>query len=132
MSFKVSTTTRWAGDAWKNAFDTEMVDGYLRSAENIRDTAKGLAPRKKGILISTIRSGKSDPQAAAFVFAGSKQGGIFYPPFHEYGTADIPAKPFMRPAAFGNIGSTLAEADQQGRRVLSKRRAFKTKTRTSR
>lgn len=131
MSFKGTVTTKWAGDAWKRAFDTEMVDGYLRSADNIRDVAIGRAPRDKGLLISTIRSGRSDEQQAAFVFAGSKRGSIFYPPFIEYGTVDIPADPFMRPAAFGNIGSTLAEADKTGRRVLSKQRAFKTKTRRS-
>ncbi len=129
MSFKVSTTTRWAGDAWKNAFDTEMVDGYLRSAENIRDDAKARAPRKKGILINTIRSGKSEKQGAAFVFAGALREGIIYPPFQEYGTSDIPAQPFMRPAADGNTRSTLTEADRTGRQVLSKQRRFKTKTR---
>ena len=128
MSFKGTVTTKWAGDAWKKAFDTEMVAGYGKSAERIRDDAKARAPRKKGILIRTIRSGKSERRGAAFVFAGTLREGIIYPPFEEYGTADISAQPFMRPAADNNSNSTLAEADRTGRKILSRQRAFKTKT----
>ncbi len=129
MSFKVATTTRWAGDAWKDAFDTEMVDGYLKSAEGIRDDAKARAPRKKGILIRTIRSGKSERRGAAYVFAGALREGIIYPPFIEYGTSDISPQPFMRPAA-DNTGPVLAEATKTGQGILNKQRRFKTKTRS--
>ena len=124
---KTTVTTGWAGDAYKMAFKTEMLDAYLNSANNIATTARSLVHKKSGAMASTIRAGKSVEQNAAFVFAGSIRDRIYYAHMLEYGTYDRPAHPFMRPAMDSNFNSTLAEADRAGKRILNKERRMNRK-----
>ena len=127
MNVKSEVIIKWAGDEYKAAFKTEMLDGYMRSAENIRDDAKGRIHNVSGDLSSTVRVGKSVEQNAAFVFAGSRREGIYYAPFVEFGTYDKPAHPFMRPAMDSSFNATLAEAERTGKRILNKARRMREK-----
>ncbi len=122
MSFRGTVTTRWEGEKWKEAFKAEMIGGYMRSAERIRDTARSLVHRKSGDLYLTIRAGRSEAQHAAFVFAGNRRDRIFYAHFEEFGTYDNPAHPFMRPAVDSNFNATKAEAARTGKRILNEER----------
>ena len=126
MNAKSEVTINWAGDAYKAAFVTEMLDGYMRSAERIRDDAKGRIHNVSGELARTTRVGRSTEQNAAFVFSGSRRERIYYPHFVEFGTYNSKAYPYMRPAMDSNFNATLAEAERTGKRILNKERRMKT------
>ena len=127
MNAEIRVTTKWAGDEYKAAFKTEMLDGYFKSAQNIRDKAKSGIHNVSGALSGTVRAVKSVEQNAALVFAGSRREGIYYASFVEYGTYDKPAHPFMRPAADSSFNATLAEAERTGKRILNKARRMREK-----
>ena len=127
MNAKSEVTIKWAGDEYKAAFKTEMLDGYMRSAERIRDDAKGRIHNVSGVLAGTVRAAISQEQNAAFVFAGSRREEIYYAPFVEYGIYDSKAYPFMRPAMDSNFNATLAEAERTGKRIINKERRMREK-----
>lgn len=56
--------------------------------------------RESGALKRTIRVVRlyNDPKQNIRVYAGNREGGVFYAHFVEYGTVKMKAKPFMRPA----------------------------------
>ena len=127
MNAKIEAVTKWAGDEYKAAFKIEMLDGYFKSAQDIRDKAKSRIHNVSGALSGTVRAARSQEQNAAFVFAGSRREGIYYAPFVEFGTYDKPAHPFMRPAIDSSFNATLAEAERTGKRIINKERRMREK-----
>jgi HK97 gp10 family phage protein len=69
----------------------EMPNAGQRAGQAVRQRASSLAPKLTGALSRSIRA----EVAGAEVAVGSP---VRYAPYQEYGTATVPASPYLRPA----------------------------------
>ena len=144
MKATIETSKMWNGEALTRDMYHELQEGMVASAERIAATAKMLVPFGPGIpghlrdtirarggrkgklraIVHTLATGAQYEKAlpTAYVFAGDREHGIYWPHFVEYGTYFRDAHPFLRPATDANFNATQAEAERAGRRALNKRR----------
>ena len=144
MKATIETSKMWNGEALTRDMYHELQEGMVASAERIAATAKMLVPVGPGIpghlrdtirarggrkgklraIVHTLATGAQYEKAlpTAYVFAGDREHGIYWPHFVEYGTYFRDAHPFLRPAMDANFNATQAEAERAGRRALNKRR----------
>lgn len=98
------------------------VEGTKQIARDIRDTAKILAPKDTGALAASIRLIVTARPAGHVTSIGVSAGGyvinpktgrrVDYASFVEYGTRNMRAQPFMRPA--------IAEHTPRTTRIITK------------
>ena len=152
MKATIETSKMWNGEELTSDMFIELQQAMVSSAGRIAAVAKALVPygaeertlfkgvatghlrdtiRARGgrkgklrAIVHTLATGAQYEKAlpTAYVFAGDREHGIYWPHFVEYGTYFRDAHPFLRPAMDANFNATQAEAERAGRRALNKRR----------
>lgn len=89
-------------------------------ADVLAETMASLAPRDSGDLADNIGVSKGETRPTRGEWNAGPSADVFYGIFQELGTVDIPAQPFMRPAA-DSAGDSITDAvnDVLRREVLS-------------
>lgn len=82
--------------------------GIRRGANVIRDEARANAPVDTGLLKRQIRTRERSEDEGNMRFAVEVTRSAFYGRFLEYGTSNMGAKPFLRPAAEGRTEEAVA------------------------
>jgi HK97 gp10 family phage protein len=91
----------WNPGAITAEIEKHVMDRLEVAGERIAARARQLVPVASGKLKDTIRVTrlKGDPKQNIRVYAGNRiKDGAFYAGFIEYGTVNMKAKPFLRPA----------------------------------
>jgi len=104
----------WAPEKITVEIEKRAMDRLEKAGNLIASRARALVPvgkdvpqgkgkwskREAGALRNTIRTTrlKGDPKLNIRVYAGNRQGGVFYAGFVEKGTVKMRAKPYLRPA----------------------------------
>ena len=124
MTVTANVKQLWNGREISAEMLEALRDALYASAGNIVSAAKGKVPKATGRLAGTIRRarGKDKKEPDAYVFAGNRRDRIYWHGFVEYGTAKMPAQPYLRPAVDGARSEIISGAKRAARRVINKPR----------
>ncbi len=114
-----------------NEIADKLAKKALRTAARkamkpVRDEAKTNAPEDTGLLeenfalLTTAKNGEITAKVGVRGGAKKNDKTPFYFRFHELGTKDIPAKPFMRPALENNAERIIQTVADELKRELNK------------
>ena len=93
----------------------EVVNVLREQTQEVVEDAKSRAPKDTGAMADGIRRSVSAKRLTATISAGGKVHGVdtYYAQFVEFGTKNMPARPFFFPACRAHeevIGKALSDA----------------------